>query len=34
MHDMVIDRVFVERGVSGSKQLVERPEGIVSRGLV
>jgi putative DNA-invertase from lambdoid prophage Rac len=27
MHGMAIDRVFVERGVSGSKPLEERPEG-------
>lgn len=27
MHDLKLDRVFVERGVSGSKPLAERPEG-------
>jgi putative DNA-invertase from lambdoid prophage Rac len=27
MHGLVIDRMFVERGVSGSKPLAERPEG-------
>jgi DNA invertase Pin-like site-specific DNA recombinase len=27
MHGLVIDRMFVERGVSGSKPLCERPEG-------
>jgi putative DNA-invertase from lambdoid prophage Rac len=27
MHDMALDRVFVERGVSGSKPLDERPQG-------
>jgi len=27
MHGMVIDKVFVERGVSGSKPLAERPQG-------
>ena len=27
MHGQVLDRVFIERGVSGSKPLVERPEG-------
>jgi DNA invertase Pin-like site-specific DNA recombinase len=27
MHDLTIDRMFVERGVSGSKPLAERPEG-------
>ncbi|MCO5090875.1 recombinase family protein [Bosea sp. (in: a-proteobacteria)] len=26
-HDMTLDRVFVERGVSGSKPISERPEG-------
>jgi DNA invertase Pin-like site-specific DNA recombinase len=29
MHDMVVDRHFVERGVSGSVPLTERPEGSV-----
>jgi DNA invertase Pin-like site-specific DNA recombinase len=27
MHGMTIDHVFIERGVSGAKPLVERPEG-------
>jgi putative DNA-invertase from lambdoid prophage Rac len=27
MHGLLLDRVFVERGVSGSKPLLERPEG-------
>jgi DNA invertase Pin-like site-specific DNA recombinase len=27
MHGLVIDHVFVERGVSGSKKLTDRPEG-------
>jgi putative DNA-invertase from lambdoid prophage Rac len=27
MHGMKLDRVFVERGVSGSKPLFERPQG-------
>src|SRR5215213_11625507 len=27
MHALVLDRVFVERGVSGSVPLAERPEG-------
>ncbi len=27
MHGMTIDHVFVERGVSGSKKLTDRPEG-------
>ena len=27
MHGLIIDHVFVERGVSGSKKLTERPEG-------
>jgi putative DNA-invertase from lambdoid prophage Rac len=27
MHGMTIDRVFIERGVSGSKRLTDRPEG-------
>src|SRR3954454_22138755 len=29
MHGMKIDRTFVERGVSGSKPLADRPEGAV-----
>jgi hypothetical protein len=27
MQGLVLDRVFVERGVSGSRPLAERPEG-------
>lgn len=27
MHGLVVDRVFIERGVSGSKPLTDRPEG-------
>jgi hypothetical protein len=27
MHGLAIDRMFVERGVSGSKPLADRPEG-------
>src|SRR5690349_18303328 len=27
MHGLTVDQVFVERGVSGSKPLVERPQG-------
>jgi putative DNA-invertase from lambdoid prophage Rac len=27
MHGLVIDHVFIERGVSGSKKLTDRPEG-------
>jgi putative DNA-invertase from lambdoid prophage Rac len=27
MHGMALDRVFIERGVSGSKPLIERPQG-------
>jgi len=27
MHGLALDRIFIERGVSGSKPLVERPEG-------
>ena len=27
MHGMAVDRAFIERGVSGSKPLVQRPEG-------
>ena len=27
MHGLIIDKVFVERGVSGSKPLSERPQG-------
>ena len=28
MHGMMIDRHFIERGISGSKPLAERPEGV------
>lgn len=27
MHDMAVEKIFIERGVSGSKPLIERPEG-------